>query len=149
MLSVLKGVGGGNINHQKQTTTKNKKQKLQKKGHMVQIHSENRCVFRDLQNAAKGSASLIVCGRAFQSLGAELEKAWKPNYFFSFFFQQHLESVGVAAMMSEGVMQEHIGEWVPASILVLYLCSICTLGTRFCDQFTVSLATNAVLSRQD
>ena len=78
-------VGGGNINHQKQTTTKKQKTKTAKKGHMVQIHSENRCVFRDLQNATNGSASLIVCGRAFQSLGAELEKARKPNFFGVFF----------------------------------------------------------------
>ena len=37
----------------------------------VQSHSQNRCVFRRLRNAAKETASLIVCGRALQSLGAE------------------------------------------------------------------------------
>ena len=31
-------------------------------------------VFRRLRNAAKESVSQIICGRAFQSLGAELEK---------------------------------------------------------------------------
>ena len=47
---------------------------------VVQSHSQNRCVFRHLQNAANESASLIVCGvRAFQSLGVELEMTWKPN----------------------------------------------------------------------
>jgi len=40
---------------------------------MVQSHSENRWVFRRLLNAAKESASLNV--RAFQVLGAEMEKA--------------------------------------------------------------------------
>ena len=33
-------------------------------------------------NAAKESTSPTVFGRAFQSLGAELEKARKPNYIF-------------------------------------------------------------------
>ena len=65
--------------------------------------------FQTLRNTAKESASLIVCGRAFQSLRAELEKARKPNCFFGV-FQQHLESVGVVAIMSEGVVQEPIGE---------------------------------------
>ena len=47
---------------------------------MVPSHLENRWVFRRLQNAAKESAaSLILCGREFQSLGTELEKALKPN----------------------------------------------------------------------
>ena len=40
---------------------------------MAQSHSENRWVFRRLLNAAKESASLNV--RAFQVLGAEMEKA--------------------------------------------------------------------------
>ena len=42
-------------------------------------YSENRWVFGRLRNTAKESASLIICGKAFQSLGAELEKALKPN----------------------------------------------------------------------
>ena len=54
------------------------------------------------QNAAKESASLIVCGRAFLSLGAELKMALKPNCWCV--FQQHLESVGVVAMMSKRVV---------------------------------------------
>ena len=53
---------------------------------MVQSHSQNRCIFRHLQNAANESASLIVCGRAFHNLGAELEKARKPNLFLGVFF---------------------------------------------------------------
>ena len=48
---------------------------LKRRRHRVQSHLQNRCIFRRLQNAAKESASLIVCSRAFQSLGAELEKA--------------------------------------------------------------------------
>ena len=43
--------------------------------------SENRWVFRRLRNVAEESASLIVCGRAFHSLGGELEKALKPSCF--------------------------------------------------------------------
>ena len=40
-------------------------------------------VLQTMQNAAKESASLIVCGgRAFQNLGEELEKALKPNPVF-------------------------------------------------------------------
>ena len=47
---------------------------------MVKSHSQNRCVFRRLRNAAKVCVSLIVCdSRAFWSLGAELEKARNPN----------------------------------------------------------------------
>ena len=53
---------------------------LNKKG-----QSENRWVFRRLRNIAEESASLIVCGRAFQGLGAELEKALKPSYFVECF----------------------------------------------------------------
>ena len=49
-------------------------------------------VFRRLQNAREESASLIVCGRAFQSvcgrafqsLGAELEKKLKNQVFLFF-----------------------------------------------------------------
>ena len=48
--------------------------------------SENRWVFRRLRNVIEESASLIVCGRAFQSLGAELEKAMKPSWFSVCFF---------------------------------------------------------------
>ena len=44
--------------------------------------SENRWVFRRLRNVAEETASLIVCGRAFQRLGAELHKALKPNCLF-------------------------------------------------------------------
>ena len=47
--------------------------------------SENRWVFRRLRSVAEESASLIVCGRAFQSLGAELEKALKPSCFLAIF----------------------------------------------------------------
>ena len=74
-----------------------------KKKQMVQSQSEYRWVFRCLWNATKESASLIVCGRAFQSLGAELEKALKPNSFFLFFLS-----------FSSGEWVQHIGEWVPA-----------------------------------
>ena len=41
--------------------------------------SENRSVFRHLRDVAEESASPIVCGRAFQSLRAELEKALTPS----------------------------------------------------------------------
>ena len=44
--------------------------------------SENRWDFRRLRNVAEESASLIVCGRAFENLGAELQKALKPGVFF-------------------------------------------------------------------
>ena len=60
-------MGGGGIESHKKRT------------HMVQSHTRKRCVSRRLRNAAKESDSMIVCGRAFQSLGAELEKAQKPN----------------------------------------------------------------------
>ena len=72
-----------------------------------------------LQNAAKEAASLSVCDRAFQSLEAKLEKVLKPNCFVcvcvcarmgacmracvhvrTCTLQQHLESVGMVAMMS-------------------------------------------------
>ena len=43
--------------------------------------SEYRWVFRRLRNVAEESACLIVCGRAFQSLGAELVKATKSSSF--------------------------------------------------------------------
>ena len=69
---------------------------------MVQSHSQNRWVFRCLRNAAKESASLSDCGgRAFQSLGAELEKAWKPSCIWVLLSSTW--NLGVAAMMSEGV----------------------------------------------
>ena len=53
---------------------------------------------------------LIVCGRAFQSSGAKLEKSSETKHLCCYVSQQHLESVGVAAMLSEGVVQERIGE---------------------------------------
>ena len=43
--------------------------------------SENRWVFRCPRNVAEESASLIVCSRAFQCLGVELEQALKPSCF--------------------------------------------------------------------
>jgi len=46
--------------------------KKKKKRHMEQSHSQHRWVFRCLRNTAKESVSLTVCGREFQSLGAEL-----------------------------------------------------------------------------
>ena len=73
---------------------------------MKQGHSESRWVFRCLLNVTKESASQIVCGRAFQSLGAKVEKALKPNCFLVCFSA----SVDRIAMMSEGVAQEHIGK---------------------------------------
>ena len=142
-------VGGGNIKSPKTTTTKNINNKKRKK-------EDTWCKFILRTGAFSG-----ICGMQPKDLLPWLfvvghSKAWVQSWkrlrnqtFWGCFFQQHLESISVAAMMSEGVMQKHIREWVPASILVLYLCSICTLGTWFCDQFAVSLATNAVLSRQD
>ena len=61
-----------------------KKIYLKKKGIWCS-HSQNRWVFKCLRNVTKESASTIVCGRAFQSLGAELEKAQKPNCFLMCF----------------------------------------------------------------
>ena len=75
---------------------------------LVQNHSQNRCISRHMRNSAKESAALIVCGRAFQSLGAELEKSSETKLCFCCVFQQHLESVGVVVMMSKGVVQEYI-----------------------------------------
>ena len=57
----------------------------------MQSHLENRWVFRRQRNYAKESASLITCGRAFHSLGAELEESLKPMCFIVVFFQQLLE----------------------------------------------------------
>ena len=37
-------------------------------------HSENRRVFRRLRNTSEESDTPTICGRAFQSFGAELEK---------------------------------------------------------------------------
>ena len=65
--------GGGERNSEKVILLKEKER------HVVQSYSQNRWVFRGLPNAAKESASLIVCVRAFQNLGAELGKALKPN----------------------------------------------------------------------
>ena len=74
----------------------------------MQSHLQNRCIFRRLRNAAKESASLIVCSRAFQSL----EQSWKRlrNQTVWVCFHQHLESTRVVAMMSEVSVQEHTGE---------------------------------------
>ena len=49
---------------------------------------------------------MFVVARAFQILRAELENARKPDL-----FQQHLESVGVVAMVSDWVIQEYNWEW--------------------------------------
>ena len=107
---ILKGVcAGGWVGREKVINKK------KKKTHGTVIHRTG--VFRRLRNAAI-SASLTVCGRAFQSLEAEL-------------------------------VHEHIGEWVPASIPAPYPRSICKPRACFCDQFAVSLATNAVLSRRE
>ena len=46
------------------------------------ISQKNMWVFRRLQNVAEEFASLTVCGRTFQSLGAGLQKALKPNCLF-------------------------------------------------------------------
>ena len=58
-------MGGGN--RKKVIIIKGKQKKKKTKC----SHSENRCVFSRLGNATNGSASLSVCGRAFQNLGAE------------------------------------------------------------------------------
>ena len=73
------GGGGGQRNSEKVILLKEKER------HMVQSYSRNRWDFRGLLDAAKESASLIVCGRAFQSLGAELGKALKPKFLLVFF----------------------------------------------------------------
>ena len=46
--------------------------KLKKKKRQCKVIKRNRWDFRHLRNNAKESASLIVCGRALQSLGAEI-----------------------------------------------------------------------------
>ena len=62
----------------KSNTKLNKKKEKRKKRHMVQSHSQSRCVFRRLRTP-QGVCFTDCCGRAFQSSGAELEKALKPN----------------------------------------------------------------------
>ena len=73
------GGGGGERNSEKVILLKEKER------HILQSYSRNRWVFRGLPDAAKESASLIVCGRAFQSLGAELGKALKSNFLLVYF----------------------------------------------------------------
>ena len=80
-------------------------------------------LFQTLRNAAKVSASLIACGgRAFHSLGAEVEKTETRLVYFSaalgiiiiihsfyiavFSALEQIHRCG--AMMSEGVVQEPI-----------------------------------------
>ena len=78
MFSALKGEGE---NREKENREKVIIIKIKRKRHMVQSHSQIRCFFRRLWNAAKVSASLIACGgRAFHSLGAEVEKTLKPDW---------------------------------------------------------------------
>ena len=43
---------------------------------------EKRCVWNGLRKAAEDSGSLSDRGRIFKSVGAELDKALKPNGFF-------------------------------------------------------------------
>ena len=63
--------------------------KRKEKDGAQRVYSENRCVIKRLRNTDEESASLIVCGREFQSLGAEFENAsWCV-------FQQHLDCVGM------------------------------------------------------
>ena len=92
---------------------------MREKKEMVQIKS-----FREqmaLQTCAERRPEICFpdCGKAFQSLGAEVEKVRKSNWCFWCVFQQHLESVDMAAMMSEWVVEERIGEF----IYLLYLCT--------------------------
>ena len=68
------GGGGGGGGGREKVINKKKKDTWCKV-----IHSTG--VFRRSRNAAKVFASLTVCGRAFQSVEAELEKARKPNCF--------------------------------------------------------------------
>ena len=68
--------GGGGIEIERKS---NKTKKRKRKRHMVQSHSENGWVFRRLQNAAKESASVIVCGRRLSSRGHENHKRLKIN----------------------------------------------------------------------
>ena len=58
---------------------------------------KNRQVFIHLHSTTEESASLIVCCRAFQNLGAELAiKALKPDHFFTVFFTNTwMESIGL------------------------------------------------------
>ena len=84
MLNTLKEMIG-----RKSTTTKKSWKDIEK----LSVHSwiqqtlkrksqsENKWLFRRLRSVAEESAALIVCGRAFQSLGAELQKALKPRCF--------------------------------------------------------------------
>ena len=70
---------------------------------MVKSHSQNRCVFRHLRNAAKVSVSLIVIvghPRAW-------EQSWKrlgTQTVFWCVLLHNMGSVGVVAMMSKGVV---------------------------------------------
>ena len=48
-------------------------------------YSETRRLLRRLRNAEEESGSLIVCGRVFQNLGAELERALEPLLLGAFF----------------------------------------------------------------
>ena len=96
----IEGGGGG----EKVIKIKIKKRKR----HMVQSHLENRWVFKRLRNAAEESAFLTVCGR--KAWETKSLKKLRHQTVFCCVFQQHLESVGGVAMMSEGVVQAYIRE---------------------------------------
>ena len=81
MLSVLKGVGGRGGGGASEIQRKSQKNKQKDKGIWCKVIHRTGVFFICLWNTTTESASLIVCGRAFQSLGAELEKARKPNCF--------------------------------------------------------------------
>ena len=73
---------------------KERKRKKDIKRHGAVIHRTG--TFSDFCGTqSSGSASLIVCGREFQSLGAELEKARKPNCFSFVVFSVFSAALGV------------------------------------------------------
>ena len=77
-----------------------------------------------LQKAEDDSDSLITCGRAFQRLGAELEKALKPTAFWNS-FHPHLEHEGETVKMTKEIVVVPSEESALEDIVELCLWSSC------------------------
>ena len=138
MISALKGGGGGGEVGNK---------KVIKKTHGAKVIQRTGAFSAVWGTPPRGLLLWVFVVEHFRTWEQSWERLWNRTVCWCV-LQQYFESVGVVAMMSEGVVQGHVREWVPASILAPEPRSIRTPRTWFCDQFDVSLETNAVLSRQ-
>lgn len=100
---------------------------------------------RFLWKAEEVSDSLSTCGRAFQSLGAEMEKTLKLNC-FSYGCHPHLQYKGKTEMIDK-IAVVHSKESDLEDTVDLCHWSSCAPLKEFCDQYNPSQEVNGGFPR--